>query len=316
MNSPVEILLSTYNGAQYLSAQLDSILQQDYQYWKLLIRDDGSTDGTLSTLQVYAQKYPDKIILLNDNEGNLGYSESFCKLLKQSSADYLMFCDQDDYWCQTKISTMLSFMMEEEVYKPGMARIVFSDLEVTDSELKTTNMSFLNMIQYSPTSKAQVFFLKNYVPGCNIMFNRALVIQALKTANIVHLHDYWLMLVCSAVGKITFINKSLMKYRMHNANAIGYKEQRSSFMGRFILFIKEVAKYSAANKEYRDIMYVNNVEQMKNICKTFPANVSMDAITFSEVDKSTYLARKIRNIVEPYLLETSLLKQLTYIICF
>jgi glycosyltransferase involved in cell wall biosynthesis len=316
MNSPVEILLSTYNGGQYLSTQLDSILQQDYPYWKLLIRDDGSTDGTLSTLQVYAQKYPDKIILLNDTEGNLGYCESFYKLLKQSSADYLMFCDQDDYWYPSKISTMLSYMIREEVGMPVMARIVFSDLEVADSELKTTKASFLKMIQYSSRSKTQVFFLKNYVPGCNIMFNRTLIQQAFKTDNIVHLHDYWLMLVCSAVGKITFIKKPLMKYRMHDNNAIGHKEQQSSFINRLMLFLKEVTKYGAANKKYRDIMYSHNMKQMKNICKCLPTDVSIDAVIFSEVDKSSYLARKIRNISTPYLLETSLLKQLTYIICF
>lgn len=316
MDSPVEILLSTYNGGTYLSVQLESILQQDYPYWRLLIRDDGSTDGTLYALQAYAKKYPDKIILLNDNEGNLGYSDSFCRLLKQSSADYVMFCDQDDYWYPSKISTMLSYMIQEEISTPGIGKIVFSDLEVTDSELKMMKPSFLKMIHYSPRNKAQVFFLKNYVPGCNIMFNRVLIKQAFTTENIVHLHDYWLMLVCSAAGKITFIDRPLMKYRMHDNNAIGYKEQSNSFFYRLILFMQEVMKYGCANKKYRELIYAHNIEQVKNICNCLPADVSADAVAFSEIDKSTYLARKIRNITKPYLLETPLLKQLTYIICF
>ena len=89
MNSPVEILLSTYNGEKYLAAQLDSIIQQNYPHWKLLVRDDGSSDKTVLILDSYIQKYPDKITLLNDNDGNIGYSNSFSKLLRQSSADYV-----------------------------------------------------------------------------------------------------------------------------------------------------------------------------------------------------------------------------------
>lgn len=143
MNSQVEILLSTYNGEKYLETQLDSILMQDYTNWKLLVRDDASTDTTLLILNTYIQKHPDKIQLLNDNEGNMGYSNSFSKLLRQSSADYVMYCDQDDYWHPDKISSMLSVMLQEEARLPAMAHIVFSDLELTDSELNVVSPSFL-----------------------------------------------------------------------------------------------------------------------------------------------------------------------------
>ena len=53
----VAILLATYNGEKYLRAQLDSLYAQSYRDWKLYVNDDGSTDGTLTILQEYAQSY-------------------------------------------------------------------------------------------------------------------------------------------------------------------------------------------------------------------------------------------------------------------
>ena len=60
----VAILMATYNGAQYLPVQLDSILNQDFEDWQLLISDDGSTDGTLNILADYQKRYPEKIRIL------------------------------------------------------------------------------------------------------------------------------------------------------------------------------------------------------------------------------------------------------------
>jgi len=319
MDSTVEILLSTFNGEKHLSAQLDSVLNQDYPYWKMTVRDDGSTDETIAILNNYIQKYPDKIILLADDKGNIGYSNSFSELLKKSSAEYTMYCDQDDYWHPTKISAMLSVMLEEEVKLPAAAHIVFSDLHVTDSELKVVSQSFLNKMGYSPQKGMQVFFLKNYVPGCNLMFNRVLVQQVLQTDNIINLHDHWLLIVCLALGekgRITYIDKPLMKYRLHDNNAIGFIEPDTSSLHKMVLFFKDCLKYGLSNKKYRNLLYSKNIQQVQNVCERLQEGVSKDAIRFSTIDGSNYFARKMRNVIRPYILERSLWKQLTYIICF
>jgi len=316
MDSPVEILLSTFNGEKYLNTQLESLFRQEYTHWKLLIRDDGSTDATLSILNTYIQKYPDKIKLVNDEEGNIGYANSFIKLLRQSSADYVMYCDQDDSWHPSKISTLLSVILQEETKSPDTAHIVFSDLQLVDSEMNTIAPSFARMMKYSPKRNIRVFFLKSYVPGCNLIFNRTLIQQALKTENIVNLHDYWLLMVCSAIGKIAFVKQPLMKYRIHDKNAIGFSNKKNSFLSDLLLFVKDVLKYGVANKKYRTVLYWANIQQMQNICERLKANVSKDAMLFAGIDKSNYFLRKIKSITQPYLLERSLLKQLTYIICF
>ena len=92
------ILLSTYQGEKYLAAQLDSLIAQTYSDWILLIRDDGSTDQTISIIHDYCQR-DQRISLVSDSLGNLNTQHSFSQLMKhalQRDEPYLFFCDQDD----------------------------------------------------------------------------------------------------------------------------------------------------------------------------------------------------------------------------
>ena len=146
----VQILLSTYNGERYLGALLDSILAQTYQDWNLLIRDDGSSDGTMSVIQDYISK--DSRITLLPSKENVGVISSFELLLKSSSAPYLLFCDQDDVWLPKKVDILYSCMLDEERNFPGKPLLVHSDLLVVDADLNIISNSFW---EYSNINIAQ-----------------------------------------------------------------------------------------------------------------------------------------------------------------
>ena len=97
----VDILLATYNGEKYIREQIDSILNQTYKEFRLLISDDGSTDGTRDILNEYKAK-DDRIEIFMQEE-NLGVVKNFEFLLKKVEAKYYMFSDQDDIWKDEKI---------------------------------------------------------------------------------------------------------------------------------------------------------------------------------------------------------------------
>jgi len=86
----VQILMSTYNGEKYLEQQLDSILNQTYPNICILIRDDGSMDGTAALLQRYADKYENVTFYRGENVGAI---QSFFELLRVSddTADFFGF---------------------------------------------------------------------------------------------------------------------------------------------------------------------------------------------------------------------------------
>ena len=133
------IILSTYNGEKYLKAQLDSLLLQSYKNFKLIVRDDGSTDGTKEILNFY------NIELLDSSE-NLGVKKSFETLLKYACENgegkYFMFCDQDDVWNNDKIEKTLKKMQElENLYEDNIPLLVHTDLEVVNENLETLSSS-------------------------------------------------------------------------------------------------------------------------------------------------------------------------------
>lgn len=88
----VDILMSTYNGEKYLENQLLSLLMQRYKDWTLYIRDDGSTDNTLSIIERFTQL--DGRIKLVEAGENLKHGKSFFSLLKYATAEYIAFCDR------------------------------------------------------------------------------------------------------------------------------------------------------------------------------------------------------------------------------
>lgn len=98
----VVILMSTYNGEEYLESQIKSILNQTYKKWQLYIRDDGSTDNTVNIIEKYCALDP-RINFYNENSrNNVGVVHSFMELLENVEADYYMFSDQDDFWLKNR----------------------------------------------------------------------------------------------------------------------------------------------------------------------------------------------------------------------
>ena len=114
MEKLVHILMSTYNGAEHIQRQIDSILGQTYENFCLYVRDDGSKDNTVEIVEAYATK-DKRVVLVDDGLGNLGVPDSFYQLaLDVPEADYYAFADQDDIWSRHKLSDSLSFMKDME----------------------------------------------------------------------------------------------------------------------------------------------------------------------------------------------------------
>ncbi len=88
-NPKVQILLATYNGQKFLREQLDSIINQEYKFWELLIHDDGSFDNTISILNEYQKNYPKKVKLLIDHRIFGSASKNFFHLIQNRSKEII-----------------------------------------------------------------------------------------------------------------------------------------------------------------------------------------------------------------------------------
>lgn len=223
----IGILLCTYNGEKYLSQQIDSLLNQTFQDFIIYIHDDGSTDQTNKIIQQYKNAYTNKIIILEDNKKGRGAKDSFMWLLNEVSADYYMFCDQDDIWLKTKIEDTYRRMQEVEKQYKNKPIVIHTDLTLVDKNLNTIYPSFWKYanMHVDISKKFKYLCLGNIVTGCTMLFNNmAKSISLNQTNKYVPLHDYWIALVTAQNGIVENLKKQTILYRQHEYNVIGCGE--------------------------------------------------------------------------------------------
>ena len=255
-STKVQILLATFNGEKFLREQLDSILNQEYKLWELLIHDDGSNDNTNLIIKEYQNNYPQQIRLLIDQKIFSSASKNFFHLIEHRSkeANLYCLCDQDDIWHKSKLRLILEKYNSQDDKKPVL---IHSDLSLIDSKGKLLAKSHNKLIKYQKniiTRETCLYY--NPVPGCAMCINSALA-KRITFSKYMVMHDWWILL--NAVHKnatILFIKLPLVKYRQHSKNVLGYKK-----INIFILiirlffkiprYIKNVKKaYSQSTKFY------------------------------------------------------------------
>jgi glycosyltransferase involved in cell wall biosynthesis len=229
-NPKVLIFLATRNGEIFINEQIESIINQSFMDWVLLIRDDVSTDNTLSLLTKWCST--DSRIHLLDNLDELSGSalNNFSRLVScrnKYQADYFCFCDQDDIWAADKLYKSLKALIEIENISgwKKLPALVHSDLEVVDRNLYTINRSFVKMMRLRPSNESMPARLlsRNEVTGCTLLCNQALLDIASPIPNNVIMHDWWLALVAAYTGRVRFLDETLVHYRQHSQNVIGAK---------------------------------------------------------------------------------------------
>ena len=249
----VDVLLATYNGEKYLKEQIDSILEQTYSDFRLLISDDGSTDDTRKILEEYKNK--DSRIQVFFQESNLGVVKNFEFLLKKVESAYYMFSDQDDIWKAEKIEKSLNKIENDN------CDLVYSDLEVVDEKLNVTYESYWKLKGiYNKIKKYNNFeslYLNNFVTGCTIISKKELIDTYLPLPNTSKyvLHDYWISLILSQNGKIDYIEEPLIKYRQHKNNKVGSKKKTDELKS-----IDEIRKLFIEVKKEHFKVFIENEE--------------------------------------------------------
>lgn len=223
----IDILLATYNGKKYIKEQLESILNQTYTNFNLLISDDKSTDNTVEILKEYERK--DNRVKIFIQEKNVGYIKNFEFLLKQVESDYYMLSDQDDVWLPEKVYKSYNKLVNENL------DLIFCDLEVVDKELNTIYNSMFKFLKIDKRLKKyndyRLIYLDNCATGCTIISRKKFLdlILPLPSTTKFLVHDYWIALVISMHGKFSYIDEPLIKYRQHGNNEIGTDKVSTKF---------------------------------------------------------------------------------------
>ena len=254
------VLLSTYNGEKYLPQQLESLHAQAGVDVEILVRDDGSQDGTTAILDEWA----DDGRLSWYTSGNLGPGKSFIHLLKTAApGHYYAFCDQDDVWLPRKLSLTMEKMRAVEKENPGKPVIVHTDMNVVDENLDIIHDSFWRSSGVRPDILRTFPYLCtcNSVNGCTIVMNsiaRELILEKYVEHDII-IHDVISALTVSFYGGvIDYVDVPTVLYRQHSSNVVGAMAYSK---GKAILErLSNIGKVVSANvRLFKDINKIGHI---------------------------------------------------------
>lgn len=210
------VMMSTFNGENHLSEQIDSILnQKTIHEVHLLIRDDGSTDGTCRIIKDYVSNYPDKIKLIEG--ANVGYNASFFSLIHLAEGyDYYSISDQDDVWMEDKLQIACDYIDRAENDVPLLyaspSLLVHDDLiPYGMTRKKERPMTMFNTI------------IQNICPGHTQVMNSYLIEMlrdGVDTSRL-YVYDSWIQNVANLYGKILYDNEPHTLYRQYDGNQLG-----------------------------------------------------------------------------------------------
>lgn len=213
MNTPkVNVILASYNGAKFITAQLDSVVGQTYENIDIYIRDDGSTDNTVEIIEEYIRNNKSRRnIYLIDNEGvNLRCPKSFYEILRKCEpADYYAFCDQDDIWYENKIEWAVDALSKEN---QNQVLLYYSACDYSHedgtvfrkSSLMKEQLELSSVLYYTPG------------PGFVMVFNeKCRQDLVLNVTPGTELHDRWILRGATCLGKVIYDPRSSASHVRH-----------------------------------------------------------------------------------------------------
>ena len=220
--------MATYNGAKFIEEQIDSIINQSYKNWELIIHDDGSKDSTIEIVRKLCRK-DKRICLIEDNIVFGNAAENFMHLVQIVDGDLFMFADQDDIWYSDKIENMLNYMNQGRLKNP---KVVFSAAMVWDGKKE------LYIQRNLPIGTKSILFSNCGIQGASSMFNKEILLLLKRWKGPLSMHDHLLTLLACFCGELSYCPEVLMKYRKH-PNAVTIKARSNNILLNLIRGRKE-----------------------------------------------------------------------------
>ena len=230
----VSVAMATYNGADFLDAQLASIAAQTRTPDELVVCDDGSNDGTVEILERFAREAPFEVRLIR-NEQRLGYGENFMKAARCCRGDVVAWSDQDDVWMPEKLARCLHVFEQDPdvlfvehstqigVGTDGGTRLVSGPLGKYWSRRRELRILRRRSV-YTPASLP----LELYSWGHSCVVSRRVLELGDTLATTIpgvfdefSGHDTWTLILATAAGKAVLLPDVLVQYRQHVEQVAG-----------------------------------------------------------------------------------------------
>lgn len=304
MHTPkVNILLATYNGSKFLTAQLDSLIAQTYSNISIYIRDDGSSDNTVELIKHYIKSNTSdkEMILLDNGEENLRCPGSFYRILRDcADADYYAFCDQDDVWYPQKIEWAIEKL--EEHVPTNQPLVYFSAYEyytedgvfLRHSPVQKQDIQLTDVLYYTPAS------------GFVLVFNDVARHQLILDVDPgKELHDRWLLRGAACFGTLICDNRYTATHIRHAEAVTAEDSSDKNLLKSFI------------SNEIRGTIMQESKQDISHFYQTFAGNLAdSDKKILSLFTSPNSFLHQIQKLCYPHSLRTRLAGEVAIRILF
>ena len=247
-DTKIAVVMSVYNGEAHLVEQIESVLNQTDVDLTLFVRDDGSIDGSLDILSDYEKKGSIRLF----RGSNVGVVPSFLSLigLVSSEYNYIALCDQDDVWRPEKLSRALAVIEDRD---QGIPQLYCSEYVFCDAGMNQVGPSKLNRIGVN----FDKMLYENMVSGNTVMMNRALADAVIQGGvEGVYCHDWWIALVATALGELTYDDYPSLYYRRTGSNVSPTGNSRLSLLNYRIKTFFQRRQLTCITKQLEKLRHV------------------------------------------------------------
>lgn len=223
----VSVIMTTYNGEDYILPQLQSLFGQKRKPDEVIICDDCSEDRTRKLVEDFISSNKLKNWTLYKNEERLGYIGNYRKAMALATGDIVFLCDQDDIWCENKIADMARIMEGDFRIKALACGYCVIDSCGKPLEPQPPKFYTVRTIQTDPTRvRGAGVLYRNVAQGCAGAYRRSLVKQYIESEGGAQMaHDWALNMLAHEQNGLFFLNRELLLYRLHENNATGIAVQ-------------------------------------------------------------------------------------------
>lgn len=205
----ISIIISVYNSDKFIVETLKSILDQEYQNIELIIIDDGSTDNTVPILNSYEMNKKIKIFYL-PHSGNIGKNLNYG--ISNSKGEFICICGADDVWNKDKLTVQYQFL-KDYMFVCSNAEII-NECGVSKNELYIKNVNANKILSIN-----ELLLFNSIIASSVILASKLLKNEIQFDENKGHrAEDYYLWLKLAEKIQIYYLNKPLLKYRIHENN--------------------------------------------------------------------------------------------------
>lgn len=245
MNSKISIIIPTYNGEKYIRRAVESVLNQTFQDFEIIVVDDFSSDKTIEIVKELQEKDSRiKLICLEKNSGGPAHPKN--EGFKIASGRYLAYLDQDDEWMANKLEEQINFFENSKDKKIGL-------VSCGASLINTSGEYFGSFIPVKNRSIFPEILLRNPIYSNSSVLIKREVIEDVggRDENMRYSEDLEMWIRIAGYGyDFGYICKPLFKYYFHNNNVTNTASKIMKVRDMEYIFEKHKNLYEKYNYMY------------------------------------------------------------------